>query len=282
MGKFTAEQRKKWAEKKRKETRAFVDDAFNKLADALRSGDSSTLKVWLTFVGKFHRYSFNNQMLIAMQRPDATHVAGFQAWKRDHSRQVRAGEKAIKILGPIFGKPDPEDPDARKRLVGYRTLNVFDVAQTDGEDLPQFAGWTGDPGDARERLVKFAADNGIAVLWEPVPGASASVLGASLDAKVWVRPDLDPAQSFAVLAHELAHGLIHQTKVAKAEERPSRTVRELEAEAVSFAVASFAGLESNGASADYCKLYNADAELLAASLKRIRDTACAMVAALAA
>src|SRR5205085_3732183 len=95
-------------------------------------------QAWMETAARFHKYSFSNLMLIASQRPDATQVAGFQTWK-SLGRQVRKGEKGIAIFAPIsVRKVDDESGEESRRLF-FRIVHVFDVSQTDGEDLPTLA-----------------------------------------------------------------------------------------------------------------------------------------------
>ena len=115
---------------RRDEARRALRDAVSQLVN------EEGFRRWVEVRSRFRRYSFGNCLLIAAQRPDATHVAGFKAWQ-GMSRHVRRGEKAIRILAPIVVKrrDDPAD-EPRRAVVGFRSVCVFDVAQTDGEALP--------------------------------------------------------------------------------------------------------------------------------------------------
>jgi hypothetical protein len=130
-------------------------DALNTLIKALESGDSDALTNYLSVMARFRQYSWNNCLLIALQRPGATHVAGFYAWHK-FGRFVRKGEKGIAILAPVLAKQevrDEQNPDCGteviQQLVGFRTAFVFDVSQTEGRELPEFAKVTGDAATAR-------------------------------------------------------------------------------------------------------------------------------------
>src|SRR5438093_3150171 len=117
----------------------------------------------LKTMAQFHRYSFHNVCLIARQRPDATRVAGFHAWRK-LGRFVRKGEKGIAILAPIVGRKEAETEDGDSRaVVGFRAAYVFDVAQTDGEPLPEAAEAGGNPGASTDRLKAAIASRGIAL-----------------------------------------------------------------------------------------------------------------------
>ena len=121
-------------------------DALDRLGALLDAGQSDQLTALLKTMARFHRYSFHNVCLIASQRPDATRVAGFHTW-RSLGRFVRKGEKGIVILAPIVGRRSDAEDDDSKQVVGFRAAHVFDVAQTDGEALPEVAAASGDPGE---------------------------------------------------------------------------------------------------------------------------------------
>lgn len=115
------------------------DDARRALKQAVSQlFNEESFRRWLTVRAKFHRYSFSNSLLIAAQRPDATMVAGYQAWKQKFGRQVRRGEKAIRIFAPIVvTRTDRETQERTRVVVGFRSACVFDISQTDGDPLPE-------------------------------------------------------------------------------------------------------------------------------------------------
>jgi antirestriction protein ArdC len=132
-------------------TRQIADEALSRLSLELESGKSETLRNYLAAMGRFRRYSWGNVLLIHSQRPDATRVAGFHAW-RQLDRTVRKGEKGIVILAPVVTKqktPESEQ-DPVFQLTGFRTAYVFDISQTEGKPLPQF----GPPPGSRRKLLK--------------------------------------------------------------------------------------------------------------------------------
>jgi hypothetical protein len=247
-------------------------NALATLADALARGHSDTLTTALRAMSRFHRYSFSNVCLIASQRPDATHVAGFHAWKALH-RFVRKGEHGIAILAPIIRKRTDTDGDILHAIVGFRPAYVFDIAQTDGEPLPEIAQATGSPGDSKERLAQTVREHGITLEYADDLGGA---LGLSSGGSIQIRRDLPDATEVLVLAHEFAHELLH-----RGSDRPdSRDVRELEAQAVSFVVCEAIGLQSLAATVDYLHLYRGDREALAASLDRIQRASATIINAL--
>ncbi len=122
------------------QAKQLADNALNLLIEALEKGQSETLKLYLATMGRFHNYSFGNCMMIAAQKPDATHVAGFHSWLK-FQRHVRKGEKGIVILAPMVGKKTESAEmadDEQSRVFGFRAAYVFDVSQTEGEPLPEF------------------------------------------------------------------------------------------------------------------------------------------------
>lgn len=258
-------------------TKSLIDNAVAELEAQLQAGKSEGLTRYLEVAGRFHDYSFRNQLLIAMQRPDATRVAGFQAWKK-LGRFVKKGEKGIVIVAPIVGKkredaqPIQDAKQEGRGIFGFRGVHVFDLAQTDGEPLPELSDVAGDPATCLDALKGFASRMAIALEYSPDLGGP---LGASYGGKVTLLQGLAPAEEFSTLAHELAHELLHRDKGT----RPSKTVRETEAEAVAFVVCKAAGLQTGTAAADYVQLYDGNAEVLAASLERIHQTASTLIAA---
>jgi antirestriction protein ArdC len=141
-------------------TRKIAEEALDRLAAELQAGRSEALKNYLAVMGRFHRYSWGNTLLIASQRPDATRVAGFHAWHQV-GRSVKKGEKGIMILAPMVVKPKETTPDRESldeavRVAGFRTAYVFDLKQTEGQPLPEFAKATGDVKDFGDKLKTVA------------------------------------------------------------------------------------------------------------------------------
>ena len=254
------------------EARKTTEDAFDELATALAAGQSEKLTAFLAAMARFHRYSFGNVLLLAMQRPDATRVAGFNAWKR-LGRHVKRGEKGLAIIAPIVYRKDDDDAEDGRAVRGFKVAHVFDVAQTEGEPLPEFASVAGDPGGNMERLKALVASRGIELQYSDSLG---SALGTSAGGVIKIATGLSPAKEFSVLVHELAHEALHHVP----EERASKTVRETEAEAVAFIVCRAVGLDTGSAASDYIQLYSGDKDTLAESLGRIQGTASDILAAL--
>ncbi|RIK67139.1 MAG: DUF1738 domain-containing protein [Planctomycetota bacterium] len=263
------------------QAKQLAEDALNQLIADVERGGSDAFKAYLATMARFHHYSFGNCMMIAMQRPDATHVAGFNRWK-ELGRFVKAGEKGIVIIAPMLlrkkataGDTAPAEQDA-ETLLRFKAVYVFDVSQTDGKPLPEFARVGGDPNGHTERLKEFIAQRAVTVEYSEDIG---SADGVSKGGKIVIRPDLTPAEEFSVLVHEMAHEMLHRTERRK---ETSKTIRETEAEAVAFVVCQAIGLDTNGAAADYIKLYNGDKETLTESLDHIQKTATSIIEAISA
>jgi hypothetical protein len=257
-----------------------TEQGIDELIQALEQGRSETLVKYLEFIGRFHDYSFRNFMLIAMQHPDATHVAGFHRWK-ELGRFVCKGEKGIVILAPIVRRRKVEDmvgeapdEDQTPAVCGFRAVHVFDVSQTEGQELPEFSRIDGDPGDKLHRLTAAVAERSIELHYEESLGGAD---GLSHGGKISLRKGMAPAEEFGVLAHELAHELLHRTERRK---ETNRKVRELEAEAVAFVVTKAAGMDGIRRSADYIQLYAGDKEMLMESLEHIQRVAAQIIEAL--
>ena len=146
-------------------------EAVDFLVAALESGHSEVLTAYLGAMAKFRNYSFGNIMLIARQKPDATHVAGYRTWT-SLGRFVRRGEKGIFILAPMVGRRSTKDvaTDARsedattegqRTLYGFRAVYVFDISQTEGKELPTLTEVNGDVSGYRERLFKFVESQSV-------------------------------------------------------------------------------------------------------------------------
>ena len=262
---------------KSEEIKKITEQSIQCLAESMRQGKSESLVQYLRLVSRFHRYSLHNVLLIALQKPSASYVAGFRAWNK-LGRSVRKGEKGILILAPMVKKVAEEDACHReletKRVVGFRSAYVFDVSQTDGAPLPSLATVSGDPGVYRNRLTQFAVSQSISVSYS---SEIAPARGVSIGGKILLLPGMTVAEEFATLAHEVAHELMHRGERRAA---TTKTVRETEAEAVAFVVCSAVHLETASASQDYIGLYHGDSDLLLESLEYIQRAATGILSAL--
>jgi antirestriction protein ArdC len=249
--------------------RKVTEEALNRLSGELKAGRSEGLKNYLAAMSRFRRYSWGNVLLIASQRPTATHVAGYHMWNQ-MGRSVKKGEKGIMIFAPMIVKReavlDQKELKQSSRLAGFRSAYVFDVAQTEGRPLPEFAKTTGDPKDYVGKLRDLAAKQGTRVDYDPT---IAPAQGVSTGGRIRLIPDMPPAEEFSVLTHELAHEMMHHDKAAAP---LPKVVRETQAEAVAFVVCRGIGLETNNAASDYIALYNGDQKTLTDSLAAIQQT----------
>jgi len=253
--------------------------AFDELVKTVEQGKSEQLKAYLKVMGKFSRYSFRNIILIQLQKPDATQVAGFWKWKQ-MGRSVKKGAKGIAILAPIVYREkrpqekDEEDDIERDIVRNFKTAYVFDIQDTQGEALPQFSQVKGDPGIYLDRLKSFIESKGIQLQTKPLYGATQ---GYSAGGLIVIKSDLAKAECMSTLVHELAHSLIHRDLQAK---QLDRKIKEIEAEAISYVVCSAIDLELNSAHADYLQLYQGDKEKLLNSLARIQMVAAEILEAI--
>ena len=259
------------------ELRRMVEHSLDELADAVERGESERLRRYLAMLARFHRYSLGNVLLIGWQRPDATRVAGFCTWKK-LGRRVKRGERGIRILAPVVRRrrrPCDDVGEEPEEVATFRSVCVFDVAQTEGRPLPQFARAEGEPGEHTERLKRFIASRGIHVAFSDAVGGAE---GYSAGGRIVVRHGLSPAEEFSVLVHELAHEMLHWDEDVER----GKTVRETEAEAAAFVVCQAVGLDARDSASDYIHLYQGSSETLLASLERIHRTAAEIIAGIIA
>ena len=266
-------------------TQLLIKQAVDYLIQQLEAGKSETLTAYLGAMARFHSYSFGNILQIARQKPDAQRVAGIRAWN-ELGRFVKKGEKGIQILAPMIGylrnrkdAATDHEPDTKPQsvLIGFRAVYVFDVAQTDGADLPEFEHTiTGEVGAHHDRMIAFLAAQNIKLEFNEKIGPA---LGVSYGGKIALLPGQSKAEEFTTLVHETAHEILHKTERRT---MTTATVRETEAEAVAFIVGQAVGLEMGTASSDYIQMYAGNAALLAESLEVIQRTSAVILAAILA
>ena len=265
---------------KREEAMKLVEEGIAALNQALKSGHSETLKQFLDTVARFHRYSLNNAILIAAQQPDATRVAGFHAWK-NFGRCVKKGEHGIAIFAPMSRRKDHDERETatkerEKSLFGFRIAYVFDVSQTEGDPLPQFAQVNGDASGWLPHLEDAVREAGITLEYGHI-GFPLGAKGVSTPGAIKVSPSLSESEKFAVLVHEFAHELLHQRTGRKQD--VTRQVRETEAEAVAYTVCRAFDIDSTTRSSDYIQLYQGTEDTLRESLGFVQQTATQIIAA---
>ncbi len=211
--------------------------------------------------------------MILAQKPDATRIAGVRTWNR-LGRFIRKGEKGIAIFAPMRFKAREEVPAGEEDgdRIGFRIVHVFDVTQTDGEPLPEPEAVTGDPTRHLADLHRAVADKGIRLEHHDDLGRAK---GVSCKGTIKLLAGMTPAEEFSVLAHELAHELMHVDRRGA-----DRRRAELEAEAVACVLCRFAGLDSGAAHSDYIQLYGGGKEALTESLALIQKTAADIIEAM--
>jgi hypothetical protein len=194
-------------------TQLIIKQAVDFLIQQVEAGKSETLAAYLSAMARFHNYSFGNIVAIARQRPTATRVAGFGTWK-EMGRFVKRGEKGIQILAPMIGyrrrnaeaAQNIDGETGTKQppvLIGFRAVYVFDVAQTEGEDLPEFEhNISGEVGEKRDRLIDFLAQQNILLEFNE---RIAPALGVSYGGKIALLPGQSKPEEFVTLVHETAH-----------------------------------------------------------------------------
>lgn len=258
---------------KTEEAKSLIEQQIEALGTALEAGHSEQLQEFLGAMARFHKYSLGNVLLIMAQKPEASQVAGFHTWK-SLGRHVKAGEKGIAILAPMAMRRDAHDAsdasppeDSEDRFIRFKVAYVFDVAQTDGEPLPDFAQVQGEPGEYGDRLKNLVRQMNIELEYSDQLGGA---LGVSKGGSIVLKEGLDPAHEFTTLVHELAHEILHH---GEGRAGTTKQTRELQAEAVAFVVAQAIGLDSGTASSDYIQLYRGDKQLLTEHLDAVRKAA---------
>ena len=238
---------------------------------------------YLQVMSKFHTYSANNQVLIAMQMPEATAVAGYNSWIRNFDRHVKRGEKSITILAPMKVKikidTDRRDADGKiiqeeRETIKFRPVSVFDVSQTEGKPLPQIiTELTGDV-SRYEQLLNAARQAA------PYPIEIGAVEGSAkgwcnfTQEKIIIKEGMSEAQTLKTAFHETAHARIHAGDTDK-----SREQKEVEAESIAYVVCSHFGLDTSDYSFGYVATWagRLDINLLKQSLLTISQTAKSII-----
>lgn len=227
---------------------------------------------YLDTCARFHQYSTNNIMLILLHDSEATQVAGFNTWK-SLGRYVRKGEKGIPILAPIFRKHKEPGKEDETMLVGFRTVYVFDVTQTEGEPLGEMPEWRSlaRDEDLTIALHQYAAQQGILVEIKDFPD---DTQGCSSGGKIRLSPDAGTK----TFIHELAHEAMHFREGSHYAPLPG-ALKECEAEGVGYVVARYFDLPDLKCPT-YLALHGLDAQHIMEHLERIRAVSAEMIDAL--
>jgi hypothetical protein len=232
----------------------------------LRLTNSDAWTRYLDVQRRFHQYSWGNCLLIAMQRPDATHVAGYHAWRK-LNRQVNIGQRGIRILAPVtykqslIGKPDehPNDSPEVRVLRSFRSVAVFDISQTSGEPLPEIAHRLlgPEPVHAFRRLQTVASCLGYRIDFTDLPDGRNGECDFA-NSVIRINKGIDAAQVAKTTAHELGHAFLHFPSELPA--GMPAWVKELEAESVAYVVCQELGLDTSAYSLGYIAHWSGDGE----------------------
>jgi antirestriction protein ArdC len=201
-------------------------------------------KSWLSIQSRLHNYSWNNTILILSQCPNATAVMGYQQWKH-LGRQVRKGQKSIRILAPCFKKIENDKGEKEKKLMYFRVVAIFDISQTDGPEIPKAGEIEGTDNGLFEQLKAYSETNGVSVEVEEI-STTANGYYDRKENRIAIKAGMPDAQSARVLAHEIAHSMLHADS-----DDAERGDKELEAESVAFIICSHFGIETKDYSFPY-------------------------------
>ena len=284
-------------------------EKLKEITDRLEQGiaelfDSERYKEYLKVMSKFHNYSFRNTVLIAMQKPDASLVAGFSAWKNNFERNVMKGQKGIKIIAPSPYKIKQEmqkiDPHTQKPIIGkdgkpvteekevtipaYKVVSVFDVSQTEGKELPDIAvdELTGDVDRYKDFFAALEKTSPVPIAFENIEGGSHGYYHLE-DKRIAINEGMSELQTLKTAIHEIAHAKLHDIDLnaPKDEQQPhiDRRTREVEAESVAYTVCQHYGLDTSDYSFGYVAGWSSGRELseLKSSLETIRSAAAEII-----
>ena len=289
-------------------------ERLKEITDGIEQGikelfQSDRYRQYLSVMSRFHRYSVNNTMLIYLQRPEATLVAGFQKWKNQFGRHVKQGERGITIIAPTpFKKKIEEvklDPDTKAPLLDpdgqqiveekeisipmFKPVRVFDVAQTDGKPLPHLASALTGSVEQYEVFVEALRRSA------PVPISFAAIASntdgyfSPSDQSITIREGMSEVQTICAMVHEIAHSKLHNYEKQQAEAAPEkegaevikkdRNTEEVEAESISYAVCQYYGIQTGENSFGYIATWSQGKELkeLRASLETINKSANGLI-----
>ena len=276
------------------------------LTDKLEQGlqdlfNSDSYRNYLSTMSKFHNYSFNNTLLIAMQKPDATLVAGYKAWQKNFERHVNKGEKAIRILAPapykIKEERDKIDPVTQELLLdkdgnpqkeeveitipAFRAVSVFDVGQTDGKPIPELAAkeLLSDVEGYQDMIRAVEAISPVPIELEEIAGDSKGYYDREAK-RIAVQENMSESQTLKTMIHEVAHSKLHSKEVEQDEQmRKDRNTKEVEAESVAYTVCQHFGIDTSDYSFGYIAGWSSgrDTKELRSSMDTIRRTASELI-----
>lgn len=284
-------------------------DRLKEITDRLEQGilqvfESERYKEYLRVMSKFHHYSFNNTMLIALQKPDASLIAGFSAWKNSHGRTVKKGEKGIRIIAPAPFKVKQEmemlDPKTNMPVIGkdgkavteekeitipaYKVVSVFDVSQTEGKELPSIGvnELTGDVSQYEYFFTALKKASPVPIALEHIDGSAHGYYHLA-EKRIAIDDNMSELQTLKTTIHEIAHAKLHDIDLnapkEEKENHPNQRTREVEAESVAYTVCQHYGLDTSDYSFGYVAGWSSGKELseLKGSLETIRLAASELI-----
>ena len=271
-----------------------MSNDLDEIMKALETGvrdfmETDSYKSYLRAVGKFHNYSMNNVMLITMQRPDATLVAGYNTWKKSFNRNVKRGEKGLKIIAPMSVSVEKEEDrvdqygNTYKEKVTvtvprFRAVTVFDVSQTDGDPLPDIS-----PADLKDEVNNYSAflkavekASDVPINFIGIEGSAKGYFNVANN-EISVARGMSESQTLKTLIHEIAHSVLHNKNNGGV--FIDTKTKEVQAESVAFSVCSHFGIDTSEYTFPYVTAWAGDKDLktLRNSMDTIKDTASLLI-----
>ena len=279
-------------------------DRIKEITDKLEAGikdlfSSEKYMEYLQTMSKFHNYSFNNTLLIMFQKPDASAIAGYNAWKDKFHRQVKKGEKGIKIIAPapykktvevekvdkagqpVFdGNGNPVMTTKEIQVPTFKVTSVFDVSQTEGEPLPTIATQLEGNIETYEKFFRTLKEiSPVPITLEPID-SSANGFFSPVENRIVVKDSLSEMQTIKTAIHEIAHSMLHALPEkgedgVMVDDRPDSRTKEVQAESIAYTVCQRFGIDTSDYSFGYIAGWSSGQETkeLKASLEVIRETA---------
>lgn len=289
------------------ETFTKTKDKIKEITDKIETGikelfDGEKFKKYLDTMSKFHNYSFNNTMLIAMQKPDATLVAGFNAWKNKFERNVNKGEKGIQIFAPAPYKvkkeqtkidPDTELPvldadgnpikeEVEVTIPAFKVVSVFDVSQTSGKELPSIGvdELRGNVKDYEKFWSAIRKTSPVPIRFEDIH-SSAKGFYNNDNKEIAIKKNMSELQTIKTAIHEIAHAKLHDRDLNKTDilKPKDRRTEEVEAESIAYTVCQHFGIDTSDYSFAYIASWGSGKDMpeLKSSLETIRSTASELI-----
>ena len=273
---FTAEEKREYFKKQRQETEQALIDG---VAHCYTEGN---FRAYLDVVSRFHNYSLNNCLLIAMQMPEATMVAGFNDWKRKFKRNVCKGEKGIRIMAPMTFKYNVEGvgkdgavTNEEHQYMRFKMVSVFDYSQTEGQELPQVCKELEGDVENYDMLIQSLINAAsVPVTFEEI-NSGAHGYFSQKENRIVVKTGMAQEQTVKTLIHEIAHSILH---CKDAFPDTPKDVKEIQAESVAYMVCRELGIDSSGYSFEYVATWaNQDMKTLTEQMEVVRKTADAII-----